>query len=62
MLILFRSKTALDGHFFSKLQKCLQTALLLTRSLSTLVTALVYELIACVRRANENSGNLISVV
>ena len=44
----------------TELQKCFQPALLLTRSLP--IVQYVYELIACVRRANENDGNLISVV
>ena len=39
MLILFQFKTAFAGHFLSELQKCFQLALLLTRSLTILGTA-----------------------
>ena len=58
MLILF----GLCLPFFLRAAKIFQLALLLTRSLTIFGTAGVYELIACVRRANENAGNLISVV
>ena len=58
MLILFQFKKAFVGHFLSELQKCFQLALLLTRSLTILGTAVTCT-DNCVRRANENAGNVV---
>ena len=56
MLILFRSKTAFVGHFFLELR-----FIAVRRSL-TILGAQVCELIACVREAYENAGNVICIV
>lgn len=55
---------AFVGHFFSELQKCFQLALLLLDMFLDHVRhkSYMHELIAFVRRANENAGYLISVV
>ena len=55
-----RPKRLLSVIFF-RAAKMFSARLLLTRSL-TILGNQVYEVIACVRRANENVGNLISVV
>ena len=47
MLILFRSEMAFVGYFFSELQKCLQLALLLTRSLTMLGAEGIFNNYSC---------------
>ena len=48
----------LFGHIFSEPQNCVFAAVFIDH----IFVVHVYELITCVRRANENAGNVISVV
>ena len=64
MLTLFRSKTAVVGHLFSrKVANMFSVRFIVDMFLDHIsYLSQVHELVACVWRANDNAGNLISLV